>query len=116
MQGLVDGGSLLPTIELKADVVAAVYKRLPNQAVSRMQRLAYAFRSLYHMVCGSRNYQFCFICLEEWYSFHEYIGCPTHGDPPEGYDSEGFELMSWGLNMLSYPNFKTKHPELTVST
>ncbi|EDU46451.1 RING finger domain containing protein [Pyrenophora tritici-repentis] len=51
-----------------------------------------------HMYCCHCRTQFCFICMMLWDGFHEEVGCPAYGDPPAGYDEEGFELSWRGLH------------------
>jgi hypothetical protein len=55
-----------------------------------------------HMTCCYCRYQFCFVCLKSWggegLGFHEGAGCPAYGDPPSGYDNEGFEINDRGLH------------------
>ncbi|KAF2786714.1 hypothetical protein K505DRAFT_259292, partial [Melanomma pulvis-pyrius CBS 109.77] len=53
-----------------------------------------------HMTCDCRH-QFCFICLQPWEGFHEGDGCPSYGDPPVGYDDEGYEKSARGLHRLT---------------
>jgi hypothetical protein len=55
-----------------------------------------------HMTCGHCRHKFCFVCLKPWGvlgpGFHQQDGCPTQGDPPGGYDDEGFEVGGRGLH------------------
>ncbi|CAA9963674.1 ibr domain-containing protein [Pyrenophora teres f. maculata] len=51
-----------------------------------------------HMRCNYCRSDFCFICMNPWTGFHVQIGCPVYGDPPVGYDEEGFELSWRGLH------------------
>ncbi|KAH5036340.1 hypothetical protein HBI70_035340 [Parastagonospora nodorum] len=62
-----------------------------------------------HMTCTSCQHSFCFICLLPWVSFHLAWGCPAHGDPPEGYDDEGFERSPRGIHLLTGRNREGKN-------
>ena len=51
------------------------------------------------MTCCYCRHDFCFVCLMPWDGApHDGDGCPSYGDPPAGYDSEGYELTVRGLH------------------
>ncbi|KAF2443669.1 hypothetical protein P171DRAFT_339768, partial [Karstenula rhodostoma CBS 690.94] len=52
-----------------------------------------------HMTCKYCRHEFCFVCKMDWDGNHE--GCPTYGNPDEGYDEEGYEMTAHGLHVYT---------------
>jgi hypothetical protein len=59
------------------------------------------------MTCASCQHNFCFICLLP--SLHLAWGYLVYGEPPEGYDDEGFERTPRGIHVLTGRNREGKN-------
>jgi hypothetical protein len=67
-----------------------------------------------HMKCYHCGHEFCFVCILPWEGFHTQAGCPAYGDPPGGYDDEGFEVGDRGLHRDTGYN-RDGHNRLTLT-
>jgi len=56
------------------------------------------------MTCTFCLHEFCFVCLLPWAGYNLTWCCPIYGDPPEGYDREGFERTPRAIHLLTGRN------------